>query len=120
MTMRAMRPVASRPMCCQLRPASVERYTPLPRAVIDLMKNVSPVPAHSTLCAEGAMASAPVDAAVLGLPDPARRGADVGHERIPRLADGGDGAIPFRAHEAEVQARPQRRVHLLRGGEIGR
>ncbi len=47
-------------MCCQLRPASVERYTPLPSAVIDRMKNVSPVPAHSTLCADGAMASAPI------------------------------------------------------------
>src|SRR5439155_843207 len=63
MTMRAIRPVESRPMCCQLRPASVERYTPLPSAVIERMKNVSPVPAHTTLCADG---------------------ADAGHGRRPR------------------------------------
>src|SRR5262245_18280471 len=58
-----MRPVESRPMCCQLRPASVERYTPLPSVVSERMKKVSPVPAHSTLCAEGASASAPIDCA---------------------------------------------------------
>jgi len=32
----------------------------VPSAVIERMKNVSPVPAHNTLCADGAMASAPI------------------------------------------------------------
>src|SRR6266849_2354262 len=59
-TIRAIRPVAWRPLCCQLRPPSVERYTPLPSAVVERMKNVSPVPAQRTLCADGASASAPI------------------------------------------------------------
>ena len=32
----------------------------MPSAVIERMKNVSPVPAQSTLCADGARASAPI------------------------------------------------------------
>src|SRR6266699_379381 len=88
------------------------------------MKKVSPVPAHTTLCAEGADRlsrlavehRAPVHTAVLGLPNPARRGANVRDERVPGLAHDGDGAVPFGSDEAVMQPRPQRRIHLLRGG----
>ena len=58
--MRPILPVSSSPMCRQLRPASVERYTPLPMETLERMKD-SPVPAHTTLASEGAIASAPID-----------------------------------------------------------
>ena len=60
-TIRAMRPVASRPRCFHVWPASVERYTPLPIEMLPRM-NASPVPAHTTLGSDEATASAPIDA----------------------------------------------------------
>ena len=55
----------------------------------------------------------PVHAPVLGLPDPAGRGADVGDEGVARLAHDGDGPVPLGADEAVTQARPQGGVDLL-------
>src|ERR1035437_7401928 len=59
-TMRPMRPVASSPMCVQVRPASVDLYTPLP---IDIWLRIhgSPVPAHTMFGFDVATASAPTD-----------------------------------------------------------
>ncbi len=60
MTMREMRPVASSPMWVQVSPPSVDFHTPLPMEMLERMKG-SPVPAHTTLGAEGATASSPTD-----------------------------------------------------------
>ena len=57
--MRPMWCVAVRPTCCQVRPASRERYTPSPNET-SMRMVVSPVPAYTTLGSEGATASAPM------------------------------------------------------------
>src|SRR6266581_4324565 len=59
-TTRPMRPVKSRPRCCQVLPASVDLYMPLP-IEIWLRIHASPVPAHTTFSSDGATASAPID-----------------------------------------------------------
>src|SRR5215471_1136371 len=59
-TIRPMRPVWSSPTCVQVRPASVDRYTPLPREML-LRMNDSPVPTQITFASDGATANDPID-----------------------------------------------------------
>ena len=59
--MRPMWWVFSSPRCVQLRPASVDRYTPLPQGELWRLLG-SPVPTHTTFGLEGATATAPTDA----------------------------------------------------------
>ncbi len=63
-------------------------------------------------------AGPPVHAAILRPPHPARRGADVRHEGVARLADDRHGAVALGADEAVAQVRPQGGVRLL-GGRRG-
>ena len=58
----------------------------------------------------------PVHAAILGLPDAARRGADISDERVAGFAHRCNGTVAFGPDEAVMQPRPQRRIHLLGGG----
>src|SRR6185437_12673447 len=59
-TMREMRPVSVRPMCCQVLPASVDLYTPSPQMSLGRMNQRSPVPTHTVSASEGATAIAPI------------------------------------------------------------
>ena len=59
--MRAMTLLPSSPARVQVEPPSAERYTPLPQ--LELFRSfASPVPTHTTLASEGAMATAPIEA----------------------------------------------------------
>src|SRR6266702_5600222 len=60
-TMRVICPTSPKPMNCQLRPASGDMNTPRP-STTSLRGLPSPVPTHTTLGFEGAMATAPLDA----------------------------------------------------------
>ena len=59
MMIRPIRAVASRPMCFQVSPASVDLKTPMPMETFARMK-VSPVPAQTMFGSDSETASAPM------------------------------------------------------------
>ena len=59
--MLEMARVSPSPMWVQLRPASVERYTPSPCEVVTPRTACSPMPTHTTFGSDSATATAPTD-----------------------------------------------------------
>src|SRR3989454_3034887 len=59
-TMRPMAPVFSRPASFQVSPPSVDLKMPQPGEIV-LRESSSPVPAHTCIVSDGAMASSPID-----------------------------------------------------------
>src|SRR5436189_344604 len=59
-TMRPMAPVFSRPASFQVSPPSVDLKMPQPGEIV-LRESSSPVPAHTCIVSDGAIASSPID-----------------------------------------------------------
>ena len=64
--MRPMWCVSSSPRCVQVRPASVERYTPLPHGELCRLLG-SPVPTQTTFGLDGATVTSPTEAVASSL-----------------------------------------------------
>src|SRR5213595_333067 len=59
-TMRPIAPLRSRPVRVQVRPPSVDLKMPQPGEIV-LRESSSPVPAHTCIVSDGAIASSPID-----------------------------------------------------------
>src|SRR2546430_13433416 len=59
-TMRPIAPVFSRPTRFQVRPPSVDLKMPQPGEIV-LRESSSPVPAHTCIVSDGAIASSPIE-----------------------------------------------------------
>src|SRR3954466_1331876 len=59
-TMRPIAPAFSRPVRCHVRPPSVDLKIPHPGEIV-LRESSSPVPAHTCIVSDGAIANSPID-----------------------------------------------------------